>query len=252
MTARAEWEGMGALSGVLATLVFVLAFLVLLTTDPTGSPPLPAVEGAEEAPAYIAAHLNAYRLVLLFTTLGVMAFLWFLGSLWATLKGAEAEPGRGSALALTGAAVGSGLMLVSLALGFTAGLSGSPVQADTVPTLYVAGALLFAMGGGVLAVFFFGVARVILQTRAMARWLGVVAFIVALLCIPAFLSPFFDSGVLDAATGIFGRWLWYAGFVIWVFLSSLMLTLEERRRARAVASAAPSEAQMIVTEGEGR
>jgi hypothetical protein len=194
------------------------------------------------------AHLNAYRLELLFTALGLAAFLWFLGSLWATLKDAEGDPGRGSAPTLVGASVGSGLMLVGLVLGWTTGLSASPAQANTVPALYVAGALLFAIGGGVFAVFFFGVAKVILQTHAMARWLGVLAVIAAVLCALAFLTPFFDSGLLDAATGIFGRWAWYAGFVVWVFLASLTLTLEERRRARAAVPATPAEPQMTGTQ----
>lgn len=257
MAQRRDWEGMGAASGILATVAFVLAFIVFMTTDPTGSPPLPAVENAQQSPAYVAAHLNAYRVELLFMTLGIALFLWFVGSLFVTLDGAE-ELGRGSTLAVVGASVGSGLMLVGLVVGFTTGLSTSPAQADTVPALYTAGALAFAVGGGVLSLFFFAVAKVILQTGVMARWLGVLAFIAALLCVLAFLTPFFDSGILDAATGIVGRWVWYAGFVVWVFLASLLLTIEERRRAKAAAAAAPpapagaAEPQMTGTEGEGR
>jgi hypothetical protein len=224
-----NWEQMGAASGLLATLLFVVAFIVFLTTDPMGTPPLPSVENAQEAPAFLAANLSAYRIELLLRSLGIVSFLWFVGTLWVNLKGAEGDPGRGSTLAVIGASVGAGLMLVGLVAGFTSGLSTSPSQASTVPTMYTAGALLFAFGGGALALFFFGVAKVILQTNAMAKWLGVLAFIAALLCVPAYSSPFFGAGPLNAATGALGLWTWYAAFVAWVFLASLMLTLKERR-----------------------
>ena len=249
MAEPTDWEGMGAASGLLATLSFALGFIVFMTTDPTGSPPLPAVENAQQAPAYLAAHLNAYRIELLLMSLGIALFLWFVGSLWVTLKGAEGDAGRGSMLAVIGASVGAGLMLVGLVLGFTSGLSTSPSQASTVPALYTAGALLFAFGGGALALFFFGVAKVILQTNAMARWLGVLAFIAAFLCVLAFLTPFFDSGPLNAATGALGLWTWYAAFVVWVFLASLMLTVKERRLAKEAKAAAATEPRMTGSDG---
>ncbi len=254
MKKGSDWEGMGAASGLLAALSFVLAFAALMSTDPTGSPPLPAVQNAEQAPAYIAANLNVYRLELLFISLGVVFFLWFMGSLWVRFKSAEGDPGRASMLVVIGASVGAAMMLVGLVLGFTSGLSTSSLQADTVPSLYTAGALLFAFGGGALALFFFGVAKVILGTEAMARWLGVFAFIAALLCVFAFVTPFFDSGVMNAATGALGRWAWYAAFVVWVFLASLMLTIDERRLSKAAESPEPPEVPgpQTGTEGELR
>ena len=247
MSEKTEWEGMGAASGLLATVMFVLAFVVFMTTDPTGGTPYPSVENAQQAPAYLALHLSRYRLELLFVSLGVVLFLWFVGSLHVTLKKAEGDPGRGSTLAVTAAGVGAGLMLVSLVLGFASALSTSPSQASAVPTLYTAAALLFAFGGGTLALFFFAVAKVVLQTNAMARWLGVLAFLAALLCLLAFFTPFFDSGALNAATGALGLWTWYTAFVVWVFLASLTLTIRQRRPAMKATAAAPAEPQVTST-----
>ena len=51
---------MGAASGLLATLAFLGAFVVFLSTGPTGDPPFPSVQNAQAAPVYIAANLNAY------------------------------------------------------------------------------------------------------------------------------------------------------------------------------------------------
>jgi len=252
MTEKSDWEGMGAASGLLATVMFVLAFVVFMATDPTGATPYPSINNAQQAPAYLALYLTRYRLELLFISLGVVLFLWFAGSLHVALKKAEGDPARGSTLAVTAAGVGAGLMLVSLVLGFTSGLSTSASQASAVPTLYTAAALLFAFGGGVLALFFFAVAKVVLQAHAMARWLGVLAFIAALLCLLAFLTPFFDTGVFNAATGALGLWTWYAAFVVWVFLASLMLTVTQRRLAERTKTAAPAGPAAPATEGAVR
>ena len=183
MKRQQNWEGMGSAGGILAALSFVLAFIVFMTTDPSGTPPYPSIENAQQAPAFMAAHLNAYRVELLLMSLGVVLFLWFVGSLRLVLASAKGDPGRGSTLAVIGAGVGAGLLLVGCVLGFTSGLSTSPAQADTVPTLFTASALLVAIGGGVLSLFFFAVAKVILQAGAMPKWVGWLAFIGAFACL---------------------------------------------------------------------
>ena len=231
-----RWEQMGAASGLLATLLFVVAFIVFLGTSPGGDPSLPNIAQADTAPAFLAAHLSAIRVVVLLNSLGIALFLWFLGSLWTTLREAEGEAGRGSTVAVIGGVAGSVLVLAGLALIATAGLSTSPTQADNVATLYTASALLVALGGGVLSVFFFGVAKVILQTHALGRWLGILAFIAGVVSVFGFMTPFFEANVLNAATGALGRWAGSAAFVVWLFLASAAMTLEERRLIRDEAS----------------
>lgn len=172
MSHRRDWEQMGAASGVLAFVMFVLAFIVFMTTDPTGGTPYPSIENAQTANAYFSTNVNPARLQALFTSLGIVLFLWFLGSLWRVLKQAEGEPARGSTIALAGASVGSALMLVGLALTYSILLTTSPAQADTAPAFFTGSAVLFALGGGVLSLFFFAVGKVILHTRVMGRWLG--------------------------------------------------------------------------------
>jgi magnesium-transporting ATPase (P-type) len=246
-----NWEQMGAASGLLATLLFVLG-IAMAVIAASGSTSAPDVANAQNAPAFLAASLNQVRLQVLFTSLGIALFLWFLGSLWMRLKQAEGEPARGSTIALAGATAGSALVLVGLALTGTMGLTTSPAQANVVPALYVASALLVAFGGAMLSLFFFGVAKVILHTKALGRWLGVLAFIEALLCVLAFMTPFFDSGVLDAATGLLGRTAWSFGFVIWLLLASAVLTWEERARTRGERlSGKPVPAANMANETKG-
>ena len=64
-----------------------------------------------------------------------------------------------------------------------------------------------------------------------------------------FLTPFFDSGTLNASTGVLGLWLWWAWFVIWVLIASALLVAEERRLAKAASADASPVAPMTGTEG---
>jgi hypothetical protein len=79
-----RWERMGAGTGLLSTLMFVLAFIAFVSTSPRGTPPLPSIENAQGAPAFLAAHLSAVRLELLLRSLAIVLFLWVVGSLWST------------------------------------------------------------------------------------------------------------------------------------------------------------------------
>ena len=234
---------MGAASGLLAALLFVAAFIVFLGTSPGGDPSLPNVAQADTAPAYLAAHLTAIRVVVLLNSLGLALFLWFLASLWTTLREAEAAPGRGSTAMVIGGVAGSVMVLAGLALVATAGLSTSPAQADNVATLYTASSLLIAIGGGVLSVFFFGAGKVILQTRALGKWLGVLAIVAALLSVCGFMTPFFSANILNAATGALGRWAGAGAFVIWLLLASAEMALAQRRRRQVPASTPGDDAR---------
>jgi hypothetical protein len=234
-----HWQQLGAASGLLAAVLFVISLIIFLSSDPSGNPGLPNIAGAEQAPAFLAAHLSEIRVALLLNSLGVVLVLWFLGTLLPRLRAVEGEPARGSTIAALGAAVGTPLLLGGFALIATTALSTSPSQADSVPALYTAAALMVAFGGGVLSLFFLGVAEVILRTHAMAKWLGLLALVPAVLCLLAFMTPFFDSGVMNAATGGLGLYAWYAAALLWLLLASGTMTLEEHRRARADRPSAP-------------
>ncbi len=227
-----SWQQLGAASGLLATLLFLVAFVIFLGTSPGGDPALPNISHADTASSYLAANLSAIRVVVLLDDLGIALFLWFLASLWRTLRQAEGEPGRGSMVAVIGAAAGSVLVLAGLALIAAAGLSTSPAQAESVGTLYTASSLLITLGGGLSSLFFFGAGKVILQTGVLGRWLGVLAVVAALLSVCGFMTPFFAANVLNAGTGALGRWAPSVAFVVWLGLASATMTLAQRRASR--------------------
>ncbi len=230
---------MGAASGLLAALLFVVAGIVfLLGADPGGTPQWPSVAHADLSPAYLASYISEIRVSVLLTVLGLTMFLWFLATLWGVLKGAEGEDGRGSTLALIGGVSASITCLAGLTLISAAALSTSPGQADTVPTLYTAASLLIALSGGLLSIFFFGVAKVVFATRVLPKSLGVLAVVAALLSICGFMTPFFEASVLNAANGALGRIAWDVAFVVWLGVASAVMTMRQRRQQRADSSGA--------------
>lgn len=220
---------MGAAAGLLATLLLLIAFVISLAIGPGGDPSLPNVNDAQFYPAFLQANLSTIRAVMLLQSLGLALFLWFLAALWRNLREAEGPDSRGATAALAGGVGGSVLMLSGIALLATAGLSTSPAQADVVPALYVASALLTALGMGVFSVFFFAVAKVIHETGALNRWLGRLAFLAGLISVCGFMTPFFGANLLNAATGLFGHWLGVGVLVVWLGIASLALTLAQRR-----------------------
>ncbi|MFR9803001.1 hypothetical protein ACL02T_11935 [Pseudonocardia sp. RS010] len=246
MKDRRDWEQAGAAIGILASLLLALGIGMGVSANVQS--PAPNVANAQSAPLFIALGLSQLRLAVLFTSLGLALFLWFLGALWVRLREGEGESARGSMVAVVGATVGSALILGGLVVLSATALSASALQANAVPALYVVSALSVAVGGGVFSIFFFGVATVILHTGAMGRWLGWLAVLVGVLCALAFTAPFFDSGLLDAASGVLGRYAWFIGLVVWVLLASVVLTRDQRRRIRQGATPSgttPSEREAV-------
>lgn len=237
-----SWEQMGAASGLFAVLLFVAAFLIFLSTDPSGgnTPRLPNIANAQAVPAFFADHLNGIRAQVMLNGVGLALFLWFLGTLWGVLRAAEGGPARGSAIASAGALVGVALTLVGLVLTATSTVVTTLPQAETVSTLYSAAALSLAFGGAAFSVFFLGVAEVSLRAGGLPKWLGWLAVLAAVLSVFGFVTPYAQSGVFNPATGGLGFYAHYIAFVVWVFLASFTLALGQHRRKHASAATASS------------
>ena len=235
-----EWEWMGAASGLVAGVLFVVAFVIFLSTDPAGgnTPQLPPIENAEAVPAFVADHLTSIRTQVMLDGLGIITFLWFLGTLWAGLRRSEGNPARGSMIAMGGALVGAAVSLVGLVLLGAVTLTTSASMASTVPMLYAAASLSFAFGGAAFAVFFLGVAEVILRTHAMGRWLGYLAVLAAAFSILGLVTHYYTDGILNPATGALGFYGHYLAFVVWLLFGSVEVALAQHRRRRAERSTA--------------
>ena len=253
------WEQTSAASGFFAVLFFAAAFIVLLNTDPSGgnTPALPNIAHAEAAPAFIADHLNGIRAQVMLSSIGIVVFLWFLGTLSGVLRAAEGGRARGAAVASAGAQAGVALTLVGLMLMGTTTLTTSLPQAETVSTLYAAAALSLALGGGAFAVLYLAVAEVSLREGGLPKWLGFLSVLAAPVSVFGFVTPYAQSGIFNAATGGLGFYAHWATFVIWLLLASIALAVAQRRprpeeaalRSATPAPVGPDRAPAPVTEG---
>jgi hypothetical protein len=161
------------------------------------------------------------QIVIVLELIAILLFLPFLGYLYSVLRQAE---GEGAWLAQT--AFGAGLVdltikLGSIAPGFAARTDGLDPQLHRA--LEKMNSVAFIVTMLPLGVMMAAVAIVILKTRVLPLWLGLLATITALACLV-------NGMFLDAEFGPA-----FLLFLLWVTIASIVLTL---RVGRATAKAA--------------
>jgi hypothetical protein len=187
------WPRLGAFSGVL----FVM---LLMGSTTTGSDA---------------------QIVIVLELIAILLFLPFLGYLYSVLRQAEGESAW-----LAPTAFGAGLAdltikLGSIAPGFAARTEGLDPQLHQA--LEKMNSVAFIVTMLPLGVMMAAVAIVILKTRVLPLWLGLLAVITALACLV-------NGMFLDAEFGPA-----FLLFLLWVTIASIVLTL---RVGRATAKAA--------------
>ena len=213
-----HWERLGAASGIVAAILFGVSFIIFLGNDPTD---LPDVLHAADYAEFVREHQEALKVQVLLNSLAIVLFLWFLGSLWSRLRAAEGGPARVSAIASAGGIAGAIAVLMGFV--FEACAVVAPTTVD-VTTLYVMATMSIGLGAAAFTVFFFAVARVILETGVLSIVIGALAIVAGIASALGFVSIFADEGVFNAATGAFGFWVRFGAFVVWLALASIMLT----------------------------
>jgi hypothetical protein len=189
------WPRLGALSGVL--------FVVLLMgSTSTGS----------DAQIIIALELIA-----------ILLFLPFLGYLYSVLRRAEGEGAWLSPTAFGAGLVDLTIKLGSIAPGFASRTEGLDPQLHQA--LEKMNSVAFIVTMLPLGVMMAAVAIVVLKTRVLPLWIGLLAAITAPACLV-------NGMFLDAEFGPA-----FLLFLLWVMLASIVLTL---RAGRATVEAAAS------------
>jgi len=171
------WQRLGAASGI----VYVVTLLGpdLIQGGPSEEPTTAAAAIAQSCARTTAAQPSDVVIPIL-TTLGFLCFLLFLGSLWSALRRAEGERGW-----LSAAAFGGGLM--SLTILFAGGASSlaavrsacAGIDPQLWRTLHDISGASFFISFFPLAVLLLASAIVSIRFRALPRWLGWMAVVVA-------------------------------------------------------------------------
>lgn len=205
MSERTRWGHWAPLTGVLAAVLWVLAFVTM------GEGP------ADDAgPAQIAAYFeDEATAILVGGTLfgfGCLAFVLFLGVLRSRMTEADrGDSGRSTFV------FGAGLLLTAMLLGALAPQISAGIQAEdgvllpgTADALWIVGDGLFVVGGLVGGLFLISAAVVALRSHVFASWL---AWFGAAVGVVMLVPPIGWAGLIFA-------------FPVWLVAAGVVLTLQ--------------------------
>jgi hypothetical protein len=228
------WPKVGASMGVVAALLLILSFIF----GPSGSPP-----GFDESPAEVQSFVldnhGEIQAALAFQFAAIVAFAWFLGSVFYRLRGAE-PAARLSAVALVGGVlVGVGGMVGSVAGGAAAYHAGT-LGADITLGLWdvsVFGYLFFLVGLSVLAA---ATGALGIRAKAVPDLVCVYSVIVAIYAfVVGLVGTFSESGAFSPSDGALGL-IAFLGFIVWLLAMGATLMREPRAGGPPAASTPPA------------
>ena len=166
---NARWGQIGAAGGI----VFVVLQMAAQALIQVGGAEPPFDAPADTIAAFfMARNSQLFALGDYLSTLSLIAFLWFLGSLWNTLRRAEGEPAW-----LSFVAAASGLMIVA-AVSAGGGWALAVFRKDegldpqVARLLFDQGNFAFANAWAMLASLSLATGVVCIRTGALPRWLG--------------------------------------------------------------------------------
>ena len=213
-----KWERLATLSGALAV-PFWLAGVIMVSTHAKGS------KGPKILASYHQ-HSDGILLGGLLWSLGVVLFVWFLGSLRSHYLEAEGGNGR-----LANLAWGSGLIASSIAFLIPAAdevgaLNKNDIDASGAAVLHHLGDAFFIGAEYALPVLFFASGILALRHAALPRWLGWVSVLIGVVLL---------IGPIGWAAFIFAT-------PIWTLIVSLLLYTRSARPATVAQPAAGTPA----------
>jgi hypothetical protein len=201
-----RWERFAPLTGIVAVVLIVVAFIII---EEIGDTPDDDATSQQYLTYFREEDGSIWAGAWIFL-LGMAFFLWFLGTLRATLYRAEAGVGRLTSIAYGGAVAAAVLLSASIATqvsGAIAADEGENLSPQTAETLWWAGDGFFVAATFFLAAFFAASAILALRTRVFPVWFGVVTAIFAV----ASAVPFISWAVV-----IFALPLWIIFVATWL------------------------------------
>ncbi|HEU5086119.1 MAG TPA: hypothetical protein VFT99_01695 [Roseiflexaceae bacterium] len=171
-----RWEQIGAAGGI----VFVVLQMAAQSLMQVGGAEPPFNAPADTIAAFFTARdSQLFALGEYLSTLSLIAFLWFLGSLWSALRRSESEPAWLSLVALA-----SGLMVVAIAgagMGWPLAVfrKNEGLEPQIARLLFDQGNFAFANVWVMLASLSLATGVVSIRTGALPRWLGWAGVLIA-------------------------------------------------------------------------
>lgn len=220
-------EQLGAASGLLVALLFGISFVIGLSPEPPDMS-----DSAVAVATYVSQNQDAIRVEILLNTVAMFAFLWFLGSVRAGLRGAEGGAGRVSGIASGGGIVGATFIIAAQVFAAVAALRPEQTDPGLTRALVDLQLISIGLGAAAFAVFFLAVASASLIDGGLPKVLGWLAVVAGAAAAIGVVTIFSTDGVF-AADGAFGFWVRYAAFVAWVGVASALLVINPPKKRGA-------------------
>lgn len=208
---RRLWEQIGAAGGIVFVVLQVVSQSLI---QAGGSEPAFDAPAAEIEAFFMNRNMQLALTGGFLSVLSTIAFIWFLGALWARLRRSEGEPGWLSLVAFASGLAGMAAILGSGGWELALLRLGDGLQAETFRLLFDLGNFAFAAYWVALAGMLLAAGVVILRDGALPRWLGWFGLAVALALLAVRAVWFTASGA---------KFLPYALFWIWLIAVSINL-----------------------------
>lgn len=216
------WPKVGASFGIVAALLLILTFFVGPSDTPPGFD-----DSAREVQSFIQDNHGKLQATFAVQFAILVAFTWFLGSVFFRLRAAE------SAARLSAAALAGGIVVL---IGGTIGSAGSAAAAYHVDTqdanvvlalwdLSVFGYLFFLAGFTVLAGAAGGLG---IRAKALPAWLSLYSVLAgAYALLVGIVGTFSETGAFSPSDGALG-FIAFLLFIVWLLAMGVTLTREPR------------------------
>lgn len=208
---RRRWEQIGAAGGIVFVVLQVVSQSLI---QAGGSEPAFDAPAAEIEAFFMNRNMQLALTGGFLSVLSTIAFIWFLGALWARLRRSEGEPGWLSLVAFASGLTGMAAILGSGGWELALLRLGDGLEAETFRLLFDLGNFAFAAYWVALAGMLLAAGVVTIRDGALPRWLGWFGLLVALALVAVRAVWFTASGV---------KFLPYALFWIWLIVASINL-----------------------------
>jgi hypothetical protein len=195
-----KWERWSALSGALAV-PFWVAGVILVSTKATGS----------KGPKILASyhhHSDGILLGSFLWWLGVVLFIWFLGSLRSHYVTAEGGTERLASIAWSGGLIAAAIAFLIPAADAAGALDKNDIDASGASVLHHISDAFFIGSEYAVSVLFFASAILALRYAALPKWLGWVSALIGIVLL---------IGPIGWAAFIFATPIWtlMVSFLLW-------------------------------------
>jgi len=223
-----SWPKVGASAGLAAAVLLILSFVF----GPSGSPP-GFGDSAQEVQAFVQDNRGEIQAAVAFQFAAIVAFAWFLGSVFYRLRPAE-PAARLSAAALVGG--------VLVAVGGLVGSVGSATAAYHVDALDP-GVVLAIWDISLFGYLFFLVGLTVLtgatgalgiRARAVPDLLCYYSVILAVYAfVVGIVGTFSETGAFSPSDGVLGL-IAFLGFLVWLLAAGATFVREPRPAPRGI------------------